>query len=357
MHPNFNDKELNCNRYLIEIMKNIKHISSLNYTTITGKKVTLRLSYQTFGKPLYEAPIVLVNHALTGNSNVCGASGWWKDIIGSHKSIDSNKFTVLSFNIPGNGFDDSEKSIIENYKDFCARDIAEIFALGLERLNINSLFAVIGGSVGGGIAWELAALKPDLIEHLIPIATDWKSTDWLIANCHIQEAILNNSSQPLKDARMHAMTLYRTPESLKQKFQRTTSNDELFNIESWLNYHGKTLSDRFQLSAYKMMNQILRTIDITKNRASFVEVAKTIKSTIHIVTINSDLFFKAEDNWNTYIDLKLHKENVNIHEVKSIHGHDAFLIEYGQLSKLLAPIFNSKTQKNENNKYSLVRDW
>ncbi len=337
-------------------MKNIKHLPIIDYVTVAGKKVTLRLSYQTFGKPLHDAPIVLVNHALTGNSNVCGASGWWKDLIGSNKCIDTNTFTVLAFNIPGNGFDGSENSLVENYKDFNARDIAEIFALGLEKLNVSALFAAIGGSVGGGIAWELAALKPNLITHLIPIATDWKSTDWLIANCHIQEAILNHSSKPLADARMHAMTLYRTPESLKQKFQRSKSNAELFNIESWLNYHGKTLSERFQLSAYKMMNQILRTIDITKNRGAFVEVAKTIKSSIHIITINSDLFFKAEDNWNTYIDLKLHKENVSIHELKSIHGHDAFLIEYNQLSKLLAPIFNSK-KENENNTHHFVRSW
>lgn len=337
-------------------MKNIKHISIRDYVTLAGVKVTLRLSYQTFGKPLGEAPIVMVNHALTGDSNVCGPSGWWKDLIGSNKTIDTNIFTILAFNIPGNGFDNSEESLVKNHKNFCARDIAELFVIGLEKLNIKSLFAVIGGSVGGGIAWELAALKPNLIDHLIPIATDWKSTDWLIANCHIQEAILNHSTEPLKDARMHAMTLYRTPESLKQKFQRSKTNDELFNIESWLNHHGNTLSERFQLSAYKMTNQILRTIDISKNRVSFIEVAKTIQSTIHIITINSDLFFKAEENWNTYIDLKLHKENVAIHEIKSIHGHDAFLIEYNQLSNLLAPIFNIKQKKNENNAYSLINN-
>ncbi len=335
-------------------MKNIKYISILDYRTISGTKVNIRLSYQTFGMSLFEAPIVLVNHALTGNSNVCGSSGWWRELIGSNKTINTNKFAVLAFNIPGNGYDGFE---IENYKDFVARDIAKLFLIGLEKLKIQEVFAIIGGSLGGGIAWEMAVLKPNLSMHLIPVATDWKSTDWLIANCYIQEAILKHSSKPLKDARMHAMTLYRTPESLKQKFQRSKDTDELFNIESWLSYHGKTLSKRFQLSAYKMMNQILRTIDITRDRGSFIEVAKTIKSNIHIITINSDLFFKTEDNWNTYINLKLHKENVTIHEIKSIHGHDAFLIEYSQLSKLIAPIFNSIAEKNENNKYNFVRNW
>ena len=323
-------------------MEHLKYIKIPKYNTESGKTIDIRLSYQTFGKTLYDAPIVLVNHALTANSNVLGEQGWWNDLIGDNKCIDTNSYTVLAFNIPGNGFDNKSENLIENYKDFTARDIAKLFDLGLEQLKIAQLFAVIGGSVGGAIAWELAALKPNLIAHLIPVATDWKSTDWLIANCHIQDAILNHSSEPLADARMHAMTLYRTPESLTQKFERTKKTNALYNIESWLNYHGHNLNNRFNLSAYKMMNQILRTIDITEGRNDFLEVASKITSSIHIITINSDLFFKAEENWSTYVDLKSVKENVTIHEIKSIHGHDAFLIEFDQLARFLKPIFKIK---------------
>ena len=313
---------------------------SLNYTTQSGKATPIILSYQTFGKPLHEAPIVMINHALTGNSNVTGKEGWWSPIVGPNKVIDTNVFTIVAFNIPGNGFDQSSNSLIENYKDFTARDIAEIFAIALDQLKINSLFAVIGGSVGGGLAWELAILRPNLIEHLIPVAADWKSTDWLIANCYIQEQLLNNSSQPLVDARMHAMSLYRTPESFKAKFDRITQKDQdIFAVESWLNHHGKVLNERFQLAAYKMMNQVLKTIDITNGRGSFVEVASQIKSNIHIITINSDLFFKAKENWDTYVDLKSHKDNVSISEIQSIHGHDAFLIEYDQVQAILETVF------------------
>ena len=320
-------------------MEKLKYINISDFITESGASHSINLSYQTFGKVLHSAPVVLVNHALTANSNVIGELGWWNDLIGENKCIDTKSYTILAFNIPRNGYDNKSENLIENYKDFTARDISKLFALGLEKLKIEKLFAVIGGSVGGGIAWELAALKPHLIEHLIPVATDWRSTDWLIANCHIQEAILNNSSNPLADARMHAMTLYRTPESLTQKFERTKKDNTLFNIESWLNYHGDNLSNRFNLSAYKMMNQVLRTIDIAKGRPSFIEVASKISSNIHIITINSDLFFKAEENWNTYVELKSVKENINIHEIKSIHGHDAFLIEFDQLAKFLKPIF------------------
>ena len=327
-------------------MIQLNYIKILNYITESGKTTTIQLSYQTFGKPLNEAPIVLVNHALTGNSEVIGKNGWWNDLIGDDKCIDTNDYCILAFNIPGNGHDNTIENLIKNYKDFTARDIAKIFTLALAQLNIERLFAVIGGSVGGGIAWELAALNPNLIEHLIPVSTDWKSTDWLIANCHIQDAILNNSSQPLKDARMHAMTLYRTPESFTSKFKRSKKNSHLFNTESWLNHHGEKLSKRFNLSAYKMMNQILKTIDITDNRGSFIEVVSKITSHIHMITINSDLFFKPEENQKTLEELKGIKENVSIYKIDSIHGHDGFLIEFDQLSNFLNPIFKTNEIKS-----------
>ncbi|NRB83618.1 MAG: homoserine acetyltransferase, partial [Winogradskyella sp.] len=192
---------------------------------------------------------------------------------------------------------------------------------------------------------ELSALEPNLIDYLIPIATDWKSTDWVIANCHIQDAILNNSSQPLTDARRHAMTLYRTPESLTEKFNRTKRTDDLYNIESWLNHHGEVLSKRFHLQAYKMMNQVLRTINVAQNDFDFKAVATKITAHIHIVTINSDLLFKPDENWKTFVDLKSVKDDVTIGEIKSIHGHDAFLMEFQQLSKLLKPVFTVKQKK------------
>lgn len=314
-------------------------ITIQNFTTESGAfYATVNLSYQLFGPTLNTAPIVLVNHALTGNSQVVGAEGWWNALIGENRTIDTNKYTILAFNVPGNGFDDT---VIENYMDFTARDVAILFIEGLKMLQIKQLFAIIGGSVGGGIAWEIAGLSPQITKHLIPIATDWKSTDWLIANCFLQEQILNNSAKPIEDARIHAMLCYRTPESFKVKFDRTT-NEELavFNIESWLHHHGEKLQKRFQLSAYKLMNQLLKTIDISRNRESFVAVASQIEADIHIIGINSDLFFTVNENKETYEILKKHKENVTFQEIDSIHGHDAFLIEYKQLDNLLKGVFN-----------------
>ena len=313
-------------------------ITIQNFTTESGAiYASINLSFQVFGPALNTAPIVLVNHALTGNSQVIGKNGWWNSLIGENKTIDINKYTILAFNVPGNGYDEI---LIEKYSDFNARDIAQLFVEGIKTLKIQQLYAIIGGSVGGGIAWEMVALEPKITQHLIPIATDWKSTDWLIANCFLQELILNNSRKPIEDARIHAMLCYRTPESFKEKFQRTTNEDlAIFNVESWLNHHGTKLQKRFQLSAYKMMNQLLKTIDITRNRGSFEEIATKMEAKIHIIAINSDLFFTANENRETFAELKKINKNGSYNEIESIHGHDAFLIEYEQLDNLLKDIF------------------
>ncbi|MCE2614161.1 bifunctional aspartate kinase/homoserine dehydrogenase I [Flavobacteriaceae bacterium D16] len=308
------------------------------FTTASGSTGDIQLSYQLFGKPLHTAPVVLVNHALTGNSHVAGSTGWWSALIGKGKCIDTERYTVLCFNIPGNGYDGF---VIDNYKDFIARDIARLFLMGLKHLGIQKLFAMIGGSLGGGLAWEMAALNPELTEHLIPVASDWKSTDWLIANCQIQEQFLVNSNQPVHDARMHAMLCYRTPESFKQRFKRSTNEElQVFNVESWLIHHGKKLQERFQLSAYKLTNQLLKTIDITrKGEEAFLRLQES-DTHIHIIGVDSDLFFSANENRETYRQLARAKSNVTYGEIRSVHGHDAFLMEFGQLEHLLNPIFN-----------------
>lgn len=323
----------------------LKRINIANFQTESGiNYIEIPLSYQLFGRELGSAPVVLVNHALTGNSQVTGELGWWNEIIGKSKLINTDVYTVLAFNVPGNGIDNF---LIESYKDFNARDISQIFALGLKQLGVDKLFAAIGGSVGGGIAWELAAAHPDLIENLIPVAADWKTSDWIIANTLLQDLILNNSCNPVHDARIHAMMCYRTPESFRERFNRTLNSDlNMFNIESWLLHHGQKLQGRFQLASYKLLNQLLATIDITRGRGTFLEVASKIKSNIYIISVDSDLFFTAKENKETFVALSKVKKNVFYGEINAIHGHDAFLIEFKQLHELLKKVFDKELVKS-----------
>lgn len=314
----------------------------------------LPLSFQVFGKPLGNAPIVLVCHALTGNSSVAGENGWWKNLIAENSCIDLNTYSVLCFDIPGNGYNGF---LIKNYEKLSVRDVARWFLIGLEKLAVESVFAGIGGSLGGSILWQMAVLNPTLFKNLIPVATDWKATDWLLAQCRIQKQILENSEKPVHDARIHAMTFYRTPESLKFKFNRKKeSESSLFSVESWLFHHGKTLEKRFHLQAYKLMNHLLTTINIESEEEQFTELAGRITASLYLVGIDSDGFFLNSEIEETYAILKSTGLNISYLQIESIHGHDAFLIEYQQLEKLLTPIFKTSItiQKTKNHEYEFI---
>jgi bifunctional aspartokinase / homoserine dehydrogenase 1 len=320
-------------------MDNLFKLNIKNYISENEKNFDIELSYELFGQPLGQAPIVLVNHALTGNSSVTGKNGWWNSLIGQNKLIDTNDFTVLAFNFPGNGYDGF---FIKNYEDLILRDIANIFLIGLEKLKIKKLFAIIGGSIGGGLVWEIAALSPELSENYIPIASDWKSSDWLLANTRLQKQILNNSSQPVHDARMHAMLCYRSPLSFQKKFDRS-KDSHIFNVESWLLHHGKKLQERFQLKSYKLMNHLLSKIDITRGgKMKFEKIISKVKGNIYIVSVDSDLFFTDYQNRETFYKACVIKDNMFFKTIKSDHGHDAFLIEFDQLKELLSEIFIRK---------------
>lgn len=313
-----------------------------NFQTHTGHHCNLVVTYQLFGEPLHTAPIVLVNHALTGNSSVTGKGGWWNALIGPDKAIDTNCFTILAIDIPGNGFDDKPEHLISDYKAFSNHDIARLQYEVIKDLGIAQLFAVIGGSLGGQIAWELAVTQPQLVQHLIPIASDWKATDWVVAQCRIQEQLLQNSLKPIHDARMHAMTFYRTPASFKAKFQRTkTADGAQYNIESWLLYHGKRLEERFSIHAYRLMNHLLGSADITANVSDIHTVFKSLQCQVHLVSIDSDGLFLADEIYDTHLKLLKAEVPSSYHEIHSIHGHDAFLIEYEQLEAIIKPIFSN----------------
>jgi len=307
----------------------------------SGKVMPLTLSYQIFGQPLDKAPVVLVNHSLTGNSNVTTDEGWWVDIIGPNKLIDTQVYAIIAFNFPGNGFGNN---FLPDYKDWVLRDVSEAFKLTLDELGIKQLYAAIGGSIGGALAWEMAVSYPTFIQNVIPIACHWESSDWILANVLLQDRLLQNSENPLEDARIHAMLCYRTPQSFKSRFGRT-SHPELnrYNVETWLLHHGDKLAGRFDVRAYMTMNHLLGTVDICQDRESFEQLVAQITGNIYLVSIDTDLFFTHEDNRETYRRLMNVKPNVFFKTITSIHGHDAFLIEHDQLNALLSDVFTVKS--------------
>ena len=295
---------------------------------------SLTLTYQVAGPALGTAPIVLVCHALTGNSAVAGPEGWWAKLIGPGQTIDTIRYTILSIDIPGNEYAGSAP--LDDPSLLSVRDVARLWLLVLRELRVDQLYALIGPSLGGGIAWQIAALEPTLAEYLFPIATDYKASDWLLAQTEVQRLILDHSDCPIHDARVHAMLTYRTPESLIGRFEGKTTDSGLPRVLDWLDYHGRTLEGRFSLSAYRVMTFLSSTIHAAESEKELTRIA----SDIHLVAIDSDRLFPYFIARETIEGLRCSgKARAELHTIVSDHGHDAFLIEYDQLCRIMSPFF------------------
>jgi bifunctional aspartokinase / homoserine dehydrogenase 1 len=324
----------------------LKFIELANVQCSSGKFFqNFRLSYEVFGdeSALNENGILII-HALTGNSQVTGKNGWWNAIVGPNKAIDTQKHPVIAFNVPGNGYDGQ---LLEEYDELNAEDVADLFSQGLKELHLERLFAVVGGSLGGGITWHLAVQHPNLFKKYIPVATNYQASDWVIGMSKIQKELLKIEKDPVQTARKMAMLFYRTPQSYQAKFERTkVEKGGVYNVDSYLDYQGDKLKGRFALKAYQAMNHIMSSIDISSGGQLDLAISK-INAEVHIVAIDSDLLFTAREAKDAHDKLVQAGKNAYYYQVNSIHGHDAFLIENSQLENIFKSIFQKDQKQNE----------
>ena len=325
----------------MSIKKGLRCITIEDFTTHSHFKVEkINVFFEIFGnESMLQEHGVMVCHALTGDSHATGEKGWWKDFVGENKTINTHKNPVIAFNIPGNGFDGAKKNLISNYQDFNVRDMATLMLLALKKLGLTKMHSVVGGSLGGGIAWELIVQAPTLFEKAIIIGAHYESTDWVIGHNYIQLEILKNKYKPLEIARMMAMMFYRTPESFESKFYRKKNSDGTFEIENYLNYQGIKLKNRYNIVAYRLMTHLLSQIDIIEGRNTLENAVKNITSKVILVGIENDYLFQKEYNKDSIPLLKSIGIDVEYRELASIHGHDAFLIEIEKMHELLKDLF------------------
>lgn len=299
----------------------------------------INLHYQRLGRPLGTAPVIFIAHGLSSNSRVAGPGGWWNALVGPGLPIDTKLFTVLAFDTPGNGHATENPAVEAHYKSLHVGDVAAWYGRGLQQLGVDQLYAAVGLSLGGGVVWEMAARFPKLIEHLVPIVGDWKSTDWVIASNRLQAQALKHSPRPVEDARMIAMMFYRNPASLNGRFDRKLDPESgEFGVESWLLHHGDSLASRFSRQSYLVMNHFLSSIDITRDHPSFDAAVADIQSKFHLVAVDSDLLFVPEEIGKSVGSLQKLGKAAYYHEIKSSYGHDAFLVENEQVARILKRI-------------------
>ncbi len=343
--------------------------------------------YETYGELNNDASnVILICHALTGSAHAAGEAifpdeiiaeapllkkisgnfrGWWDEIIGPHKLLDTNKYFIISSNIIGSCYgatgplSKNENGDIyrTDFPQVTVRDIVRFQKRLIDYLNIKKIKTVIGGSLGGMQVLEWALLYPEIIESLIPIATASQHSDWCIGINHLQrQSIMNDPQwqnglyerQPQKGlslARQIAMVSYRTAISFNARFKhelkygdRTNfNNDNIYQVESYLNYQGRKLVDRFDANCYIVLSRVLDAHDVGRSRGGVVKALSTVTQKALCIGIDSDILYPADEQKAISAAL----ENAVYKEIGSPNGHDAFLIEYDQMNTIIKPFLES----------------
>lgn len=310
------------------------------------------IAYRSWGK-LNDARdnAVLVCHALTGNTT---ADEWFGELFGPDNIIDPERHYVICPNVLGSCYGSSGPTSTnpETGKPYQAdfpvvtiRDMVRIQQQLLDELGISGIEKVIGGSMGGMQALEWCIMD-DRPRSAALFGMGKEHRPWAIGISHTQrQAIYNDPNwkdgyypaenppdRGLALARMIAMNSYRHPNDFDKKFARRLQDDSgQFQVESYLNYQGKKLTERFDAVSYVRLTQAMDSHDIARGRSSHEEILNKIDIPVVIVGIDSDILYPP-DEARELADLLPNGKYAEIH---SHHGHDAFLIEFDQLKAII----------------------
>lgn len=289
------------------------------------------ISYQWICIDNQPKPTLVILHALTGNSTVTGENGWWKELVGRSKVIDTTKYNILSIDTLGNGYATNTHENIHSVEKIGVNDIAKINLWLLDELQLKSNISIIGGSLGGAIAWEMWKENPQLFDKLISIGANTFEDQWIKAITFLQNNLLQNDNG-YEQARMWSMLFYRNALGIDYKFKNNNQT-----IEDWLVYHGNSLKNRFPKKSYQIMNHLLGSIGKESNKDEYLKATQKSNTQIVVVSISSDWLFHPQHQIEWATELKKTYKNVTHHSLESTHGHDAFLIEFEKLAKIVTP--------------------
>jgi homoserine O-acetyltransferase len=325
------------------------------------------VAYMTYGAlNAARSNAVLVCHALTmdqfvaSDSPVTGKPGWWLDMVGPGKPIDTNRFFVICANVLGGCMGSTGPSDIDpatgrpyglNFPVVTIRDMVRAQKRLVEHLGIQQLLAVIGGSMGGMQVLQWAASYPDCVRAAVPIACAARHSAQNIAFHEVgRQAIMadpdwrggeyqlqgTRPSKGLAVARMAAHITYVSEQALQTKFGRNLQNREAlsfqfapdFQIESYLHHQGAAFVDRFDANSYLYITRAMDYFDLAgEHGGQLSEVFRLNAARFCIISFSSDWLFPPVENKRIAHALNAVAAQVSFVEIRSDKGHDAFLLE------------------------------
>ena len=348
----------------------------------TLKGVNIR--YETVGTLAPDrSNAILITHALSGDAHVCGRHtpedpkpGWWDELVGPGKAIDTNRYFVICSNVLGSCAGSTGPRSVNpdtgnpynlDFPVITIRDMVRAQRYLIDYLGIEKLLSVVGGSMGGMQAMEWAINYPDRLDSAVPIATTSQLSpqsiafDWVGREAIKYDPNWNNGNysadhvpdRGLAAARMLAHITYLSDESMSLKFGRDLQDADSYSfdfhrdfaVESYLEHQGRRFVERFDANSYFY---ITRAMDyfVLAARAG-VDLAKafsTATAAFLVVSFSSDWLFPTVESRKIVNALLKNRLNVSFCEIKSAYGHDAFLLEADVLGPMLRDFLHNRLE-------------
>ena len=335
-----------------------------------GSLSEVRVAYETWGELDPQASnAVLVCHALTGDSHAAGDSGpehptagWWSELIGPGRALDTDRYFVVCSNVLGGcqgttGPADFDPAAGRRYGPrfpvVTVRDMVRVQARLADHLGIGCWLAVIGGSMGGMQALEWAVMYPQRVRSILPLATGAAASALQIAWSAVQRLAIATDpgwfdgdyyDKPegpwmgLAVARQIAQVTYRSGESFERRFGRLMYDPAgafdlwgRFQMESYLDHHGQKLVRRFDANSYVVLNRSMDLHDIGRGRGGTVAALGRVRVPVLTASITSDRLYPPHEQQELHDGIVAGGGDCRRVMLESDEGHDGFLLEHDLL--------------------------
>lgn len=302
---------------------------------------------------------ILVFHALTGSSRI---GDWWNGLMCDGCALDTSEYAFICVNYLGSCYGSTSARSLKKRRTkgsdaplVTLRDIVRTNFHLLDYLGIKKFRAVVGGSVGGMLALQFAADHPDLTEECISIAATPLSAMGLALNHLQRQAIKNND---LEMARKIAVVSYKSPRQFDARFGRKPNrngedphakSDDRFDIGGYLDHHGDAFRERFEIESYDLITKAMDLFDLDD------EDLRRVTAKVSLVGISSDWLFPASDVRRLSRRFQQNGVDAEYFEIDSEDGHDAFLSDIAETSRVLREILGVKADEVPNNFFDYKR--
>jgi homoserine O-acetyltransferase len=308
------------------------------------------VAYRHDGPGPRDAPQIVVVHALTGSADAAG--DWWAPVIGPGKALDTDRVGVLCANLLGSRYGTigptsrdptTHRPYGRAFPPVTPRDMARAQWALFDALGVGDVALLVGGSLGGMVALEVALARPGSVGTLMAIAAPAATGALALAWDHVQLALIERLGEEGMDyARRLALTTYRSEADFDDRFGRDLEEDGRLSIVSYLEHQGQKLVDRFDPDTYRTLVTAMDAHDIGRDRGGIVEALRVLApgvagrpTALRGVAIGGDILY-GPAQVRALVDAGAQAGlDARCREFSSRKGHDAFLAEWAAMDGIL----------------------